>query len=275
MNTIRNSLKPVASICEMKLLDLKAEPFPHVIQENFIAPEHYRQLCRTFPTCPPGTSPTGYSLYWGDGGYQRLLDEQPAWQSLFDTFHSQTFIEWGKQQFGEAWRRAGCNLDLSEARYVPYREDRVDKERATLRKIEHEPHELWVRMDIHQGRAGYARRVHLDHARRLISMLIYMCDHTETRMRGGEIILHGADGRRAHHHTLKRIEPRHNLMVAFPCTNDSYHSVPKITSAALPRNYIQVHISSSVDAWQREEAPRSWRTALSSFKRRIEDGLGK
>jgi hypothetical protein len=178
---------PVPSISGMELLDLQAEPFPHVIRENFIDPEHYSQLCRTFPNCPPGTSPTGYSLYWGDRGYQRLLGEQPAWQALFDTFHSQAFIEWGKRQFGEVWRSAGCNLDLSEARYVPYREDRIDKERATLRKIEHEPHELWVRMDIHQGRVGYARRVHLDHARRLISMLIYMCDHTETRMRGGEL----------------------------------------------------------------------------------------
>jgi hypothetical protein len=275
MKTNNDSLTPVASICETELLDLQAEPFPHLMRENFIDPEHYRQLCRTFPTCPPGTSPTGYSLYWGDEGYQRLLDEQPAWQALFDTFHSQTFIEWGKRQFGEVWRGAGCKLDLSAARYVPYREDRIDKERATLRKIEHEPHELWVRMDIHQGRVGYARRVHLDHARRLISMLIYMCDHTETRMRGGELCLHGAAGQRVDQHPSKRIEPRHNLMVAFPCTNGSHHSVPKITSTAHPRNYIQVHISSSVDAWEREAPPRSWRTTLSSFKRRLVDNLGK
>jgi hypothetical protein len=275
MNTSYGSLTPVKSIGEMDILDLQAEPFPHVIHENFIAPEHYRQLCRTFPNCPPGTSPTGYSLYWGEEGYRRLLDEQPAWQALFNTFHSQAFIEWGLRQFEQVWRSADCKLDLSGARYVPYREDRVDKERATLRKIEHEPQELWVRMDIHQGRAGYARRVHLDHARRLISMLIYMCDHTETRMCGGELLLHGADGRRERRTPVKRIEPRHNLMVAFPCTNGSHHSVPKITSTALPRNYIQVHISSSVDAWRREEAPRGWRTALSSLKRRVEDSLGK
>ena len=266
MNMTHDSLTPVSGVCELTLLNVKAEPFPHVVHERFIDQEHYRQLCQTFPACPPGTSPTGFSLYWGDEGYGRLLDEQPAWRALFDTFHSQTFIEWGKEQFAEVWRRDRCQIDVSEARYVPYREDRVDKERAALRRIEHDPHELWVRMDIHQGRLGYFRPVHLDHARRLISMLIYMCDHTENRMVGGELFLHGAGARPR---TPTRIAPRHNLMVAFSCTNGSHHSVAKISSTAAPRNYIQVHISSSVDVWPREEAPRSWRGALSSLKRRL------
>jgi hypothetical protein len=274
MNTNYVPLTPATGICELPLLDVKAEPFPHVVQERFIDPEHYRQLCRTFPTCPPSTGPTGFSSYWGDEGYRRLLDEQPAWRALFETFHSQAFIEWGKEQFAGVWRREGCKIDLSDARYVPYREDRVDKERATLRKIEHAPHELWVRMDIHQGRVGYSRPVHLDHARRLISMLVYMCDHTETRMRGGELLLHGRDGRHARQQAQERIEPRHNLMVAFPCANGSHHSVPRITSTTAPRNYIQVHISSSVDVWPREETRRSWRGAISSLKRRLEDRLG-
>jgi hypothetical protein len=274
MNTTHVHLAPTTGVCELALLDVKAEPFPHVAHERFIDSEHYRQLCRTFPACPPGTSPTGFSLYWGDEGYSRLLDEQPAWRALFKTFHSQAFIEWGKEQFAEIWRREGCKINLSEARYVPYREDRVDKERAALRKIEHAPHELWVRMDIHQGRVGYSRPVHLDHARRLISMLVYMCDHTETHMHGGELLLRGGDARHARHQAQERIEPRHNLMVAFPCTNGSHHSVPKITSTKSPRNYIQVHISSSVDVWQREETPRSWRGAISSIKRHLEDRLG-
>jgi|GEM_PF-2059842 len=261
---------PAAGICELSLLDLKAEPFAHVVHERFIDPENYRQLCRTFPNCPPSTGPTGFSLYWGDEEYERLLAEQPAWRALFDTFHSQKFIEWGREQFADVWQREGCRIDLSEARYVPYREDRVDKERAALRKIEHAPHELWVRMDIHQGRVGYSRPVHLDHARRLVSMLVYMCDHTENRMVGGELFLHGAAGRREDHPGVPaRIAPRHNLMVAFPCTNGSHHSVSKITSTAVPRNYIQVHISSSVDVWPRQAPPRTWRSALSPLKRRL------
>ena len=268
-----NSLPaPPALICDLAPLNadstnqLSFEPFPHVIHHQFIAPAHYSSLCRSFPTCPPSTGPTGFSLYWGDEGYERLLEEEPAWRALFKTFHSQQFIEWGKKQFAMVWDRAGCKIDLTEARYVPYREDRIDKERATLRKIEYAPHELWVRMDIHQGQMGYNRGIHVDHARRLISMLIYMSDHTERQIVGGELFLHSGTQWRSIE--TKRITPRHNLMVAFPCTARSYQSVSEIKSMASPRNYVQVHISSSVDVWPREAIPR-WRRAFSFLKRHL------
>ncbi len=239
-------------MCDLTRLEIVTKPFPHVIHNQFINPEYYEHLRQSFPVCPPSTGPTGFSLYWGDADYQKLLDEQPAWQSLFNTFHSQRFIDWGKEQFASHWQQAGCKIDLTNARYVPYREDRIDKERATLRRIEHDPHELWVRMDIHQGRVGYSRPVHLDHRRRLISLLLYLCDHGETQMEGGELFLHTAARTEPNDNDLTRITPHHNLMVAFPCMAGSYHSVSPITSFIAPRNYIQVHISSSVDIWEAE-----------------------
>jgi hypothetical protein len=256
------------SPCDLSQHPVTAQPFPHVIRKQFIAPQSYTEVSQSFPTCPSTTGPTGFSLYWGDPGYQHLLDTQPAWQSLFRTFHSQTFIDWCRSQFAEVWEREDCRIDLSNARYVPYREDRIDKERATLRRIEHEPEELWVRMDIHQGRMGYDRPLHLDHARRLMSMLIYMCDHTENQMTGGELCLHDRAQQREHEPSPQRVTPRHNLMVAFPCTNNSYHSVSPITAQSSPRNYIQVHISSSVDVWPRTPVP-VWRRRLANLKRHL------
>jgi hypothetical protein len=55
-------------VCDFSLLDVVAEPFPHVTQERFIAPEVYRESRESFPHCPPNTGPTGYSLYWGARG---------------------------------------------------------------------------------------------------------------------------------------------------------------------------------------------------------------
>jgi hypothetical protein len=238
-----------------------------VIHPEFVTPTLYQELCRSFPECPPSTGPTGFSLYWGDEEYTRLLSQEPAWRALFDTFQSQRFIDWGRDQFAAIWEPAGCKINLSEARYVSYREDRIDKERATLRKVEHQPHELWVRMDIHQGKVGYERGVHVDHARRLISMLIYMCDHTENEMVGGELFLHSGSGKKVD----CGITPRHNLMVAFPCTSRSYHSVSPITATCRPRNYVQVHMSSSVDIWPRETASSNWALRLRSLKRRLKN----
>lgn len=256
----------LASPCDLSQRRLNLEPFPHVIHEAFIEPGQYQELRESFPTCPPKKGPTGFSLYWGDAGYEKLLNTVPAWQSLFQTFHSQRFIDWCRDQFAEVWKREGCKIDVSGARYVPYREDRIDKERATLRRVEHKPDELWVRMDIHQGRLGYDRPAHLDHTRRLISMLIYFMDHSETEMSGGELFLHG----RNEDPNVKAtcITPRHNLMIAFPCTNQSYHSVAAITAQRAPRNYIQVHISSSVDIWPRKPIS-PWRLRAANLKRRL------
>jgi hypothetical protein len=259
---------PAHSTCDLSPRRMNRKPFPHVVHHEFIDSQLYMQLRQTFPTCPPKIGPTGFSLYWGDQGYQQLLEAQPAWRALFKTFHSQLFIEWCREQFAEEWEREDCKINLSQARYVPYCEDRIDKERATLRKIDYAPHELWVRMDIHQGRMGYDRPVHLDHARRLMSMLIYMCDQSENEMIGGELFLHAGAQRKSDDPAAIRITPCHNLMVAFPCTIRSYHSVSAITAQRAPRNYIQVHISSSIDIWPRPAVPR-WRRTLATVKRHL------
>jgi hypothetical protein len=255
-------------ICDLTKQSVIADPFAHVQIDNFIESEHYAELRNSFPACPPKVGPTGYSLYWGDEKYAQLLRAQPAWQALFDTFHSQKFLDWCREQFLESWRQEGCRIDLSGARYVPYREDRIDKERPTLRKVEHEPHELWVRMDIHQGQVGYHRPVHLDHARRLVSMLVYFCDQQENQMEGGELFLYSTKN----DPKPLKVMPAHNRMIAFPCTGRSLHSVSKITSQKTPRNYIQVHLSSSVDAWPREPIP-VWRHTLGKVKQRLKTAL--
>jgi len=261
-------VSPPYPACDLTPRLMNSKPFAHVVHNEFINSQLYAQLRQTFPTCPPKIGPTGFSLYWGDKDYQQLLETQPAWQALFNAFHSQLFIDWCREQFAEVWEREDCEIDLSQATYVPYREDRIDKERAKLRKLEYAPDELWVRMDIHQGRMGYDRPVHLDHARRLMSMLIYMCDHGENEMTGGELFLHDAARQSFDDPLAIRITPRHNLMVAFPCTNRSYHSVSAIKAQRNPRNYVQVHISSSVDIWPRPVVSR-WRRTLATLKRQL------
>jgi len=233
---------------DWSLREVIEKPFAHVTDSAFIEPEAYERLRQTFPDCPPSSGPSGHSLFWEDEGYQRLLAEHPEWQALSDAFHSQAFIDWAIAQFGPVWARERCVIDLAKAVYVPYHEDRIDKERRYLRKIEYAPHELWVRMDIHQGKVGYTKSIHRDHARRLLTMLVYVCDHTENELSGGELLLQSRPFVRWFSPPIM-IRPRENLMVSFPCSGRSYHSVPRITSLGAPRNYLQIQISSSVDAW--------------------------
>jgi Rps23 Pro-64 3,4-dihydroxylase Tpa1-like proline 4-hydroxylase len=77
-------------------------------------------------------------------------------------------------------------------------------------------------------------------------MLIYFCDAVENGMEGGTLHLHG---QRAEGQDDKEFAPRHNLMVAFPCVPHSFHSVSEIKRQRAPRNFVQITVSSSVDAW--------------------------
>ena len=236
------------SVVDLDLAPVRTKPFEHVLKESYIDPEIYAELVRSFPTCPPSTGPTGYSTYWGDEQYDRLVAENSAWKALFNAFHSQQFIDYSVRQFADAYRSYGCVIDLSKARYVPYRESRKDKESRRISDVEHDPHELWVRVDIHQGLVGYTRRPHVDHRRRLISMLIYLCDADQNQMVGGDLVLHRGKSSLFGWGDLV-VRPKHNRMVVFPCHPKSIHSVPEIKSEKGPRNFLQITVSSSVDAW--------------------------
>ena len=225
-----------------------AEPFPHVLAHDYLDARSYRALASSFPDCAPNSGPTGYTCFWGDPDYDALIAGNPAWAALFRRFHSQAFVAQALAQFAGTFE-AECLVDLSHASYVPYRESRAEKEQATLAPGPHAPEKLWVRLDIMQGRIGYERRPHLDHARRAVSLLLYLSDAAETDMMGGELVLHAANGAPA-----AIIPPRHNLMVMFPCTPGSVHSVRPILSQRSPRNFIQVTLSSSVDLWRRAPA---------------------
>jgi hypothetical protein len=222
-----------------------AEPFPHVLQDGYLEPELYRALVSSFPECPPGSGPTGYNYFWGDPEYDRLLEGSEAWRTLFHRFHSQAFVDHVLEQFHDVIARE-CMHDLSRATYVPYQESRADKEAPRIAKVVHAPDELWVRVDVAQARSGYDRGAHLDHRRRVATMLIYFCDADEIRMVGGDLRLHPGPGAPA----TDVIRPRHNRMAMFPCHNASWHSVSPITAQDGPRNFLQISLSSSVDLWK-------------------------
>jgi hypothetical protein len=229
---------------EFVLQSIVQRPFPHVVVDDYLEPDLYRALALSFPECPANTGPTGYSFFWGDPEYDQLISSNEAWRTLFYFVHSQAFVRYAVTQFRTVFEEE-CRFDLTRATYVPYQESRTDKERSGIAMVEHAPDELWVRLDIVQGRMGYDRRRHLDHRRRAATMLIYFCDNDEDRRAGGELILHGVQ-----HEENRIVRPRHNRMAMFPCFNGSQHSVPAVTAQLRHRNFVQITVSSSVDLWK-------------------------
>jgi hypothetical protein len=226
-------------------LAIEPAPFPHATHSNFLPRDLYESLKAKFPVCPPLGGPTGFSYFRGDPAYDALVAGDPAWQAFTGMLHSQAFIDYCLSSLAPALTAQGCLVPLDRARHVDHFESRKDKARRDIPDETRAPEDLWVRLDILQGRKGYAREAHLDHRRRVVTMLIYFCDADAIGMAGGDLVLHDhpdSDG-------VLRYPPRDNLMVAFPCSPHSWHSVSQITAQAKTRDFVQITVSSPADAW--------------------------
>lgn len=239
-------------VFDFQFNQVREQPFSHVLVDDWLESDLYEALRDSFPECPANTGPTGYTLFWGDPEYDRLVSTDANWRALFERFHSDSFIQACLAAFPRIFRDETV-VDLSNASYVPYQESREDKQKVEIAGSDLEADKLWIRVDIMQGLAGYRRRPHLDHRRRAISLLIYFCDAEENAMAGGDLVLHGAGDE-----TLA-IRPRHNRMVVFPCHEASVHSVSTIRGQRAPRNFVQVTVSSVKDLWQGSSGPQPTR----------------
>lgn len=243
--------QPLATrpVLDLTLRPLYTKPFGHVVVEEFIRPDVYQELLASFPSTLP-TEETANSLtcYWGSETYEHLIEHNWAWKALFEATHSQAFIDYALAQFQSVYRTKGCLLELKNTSYVHHQESDEEKKQA-FPVIDLSPEQLWVRMDIRQGEVGYHRLRHVDWRRRLVSMLIYLCDKDENQMEGGDLVLHPPFLPKFNPFT-KTVEPRHNRMAAFACPANSIHSVPLIKRQTAPRKFIQILVSSSIQAWR-------------------------
>ena len=231
-------------------LPICREPFMHVVADRWLPQDWYLACRDSFPLCPPSTGPSGRSLFVGDEQLTEICRTNAAWGSLLSAFRSQAFVDDCQVQFSESFASPACTMPTEPWRYVDHIETREEKERSFNQGSGLGPLDVFVRFDIHQAPAGYRRANHLDHRRRLATFLLYFSDCDSIGMTGGELQLHGhrrpiRPGRRV------TIRSRENRIVGFPCSPDSWHSVTEIVAARAPRQYLQVQVSRSLDAWTR------------------------
>jgi hypothetical protein len=218
-------------------------PFEHVVVDDFLPRVTYDALAASFPECAPASGPTGFTIHPGDDAFEQLMQREARWHEFAAACDSQAFVDFVRRQFADVIAQ-DCVADLGDARHVHYRESRQDKEQPFLRRVEHPIDRLFVRFDLMQGRVGYLRERHLDHRRRLATMLVYFNDADAIGMQGGDLVLHGDGEERV------TVRPRGNRAVLFPCHNRSWHSVSRIEQQRVPRNFVQVTLSSSLDLWR-------------------------
>ena len=265
--------------------DVVVEPFPHCFKQPFVRPDLFERLKAEFPrddyfdrnSSLGGRA--GRDLYPGDDLYDELLGNSPAWREFAEFIDSQAYIDLTLDLFGDHLAEFGCLADAEKIRYehwVESREILAEKTTRSSRVIgkikgamgiaeptdEHDPNEMFVRMDIAQGEVGYEKRVHCDRPNRLTSMLIYFCDKNEIGMEGGDFRVHKhnedkpIDAYERHPkptdtEIVATFEPKENFGGMFIGCNNSYHSATAVTRSDSYRNFVYSSVAS--------RARRLWR----------------
>lgn len=245
-----------------KLADI---PFPYCVIDGVLPPETYARLEASYPPCPPASGPTGHTIHRGDPEFEAVMAASPEWRALCEECNSPAFVARIADLFADEIDRS-CAADRANLRFADAIEDRREKEMTAIPARGLAPEVLFVRFDFMQGKDAYARSAHLDHRRRLATMLIYFEEPGPASYSGGDLVLHDDDGM-----PVARVTPRPNRAVLFPCSERSWHSVEAVTECKRPRNMIQVSVSSRHAIWPGgvEEAASSPVQRLRRIARRL------
>ena len=230
------------------ILPICRKPFRHVVADGWLPQDWYLACRDSFPLCPPSTGPSGRSLFLGDEQLTELCNTSEAWANLLSSFRSQAFVDACQAQFRESFASPACTMAKEPWRYVEHIETREEKGSRFTPRSPLEPLDVYVRFDVHQAPIGYKHGHHIDHRRRLVTFILYFSDCDDIGMTGGDLQLHGRP-RPILPARQVTVQSRENRIVWFPCSPDSLHSVSEIVTARAPRQYVQVHVSRTVDAW--------------------------
>lgn len=271
-----NQYEPASedSILNVSAEEIVADPYPHVIKKPFIQPDFYRQLKEEFPADalfvgrPRAVARTGRDFFKGDPQFDEFLQNSQAWREFHNYFNSTAFLRFAFNLFGPHLERFQCKVDPDDAKLIDYTESRFALWRhkwlqnKLVRRIfgRHNNYNLlFARFDIEQGTEGYAKPVHCDWPNRLLSMIVYFCDADEIQMEGGDLRIHKhieskpfceyeRNPREEQTQIIETLRPRENLGLLFLCSNNSYHSVTKVSAMHDYRRFIYLNISSMADS---------------------------
>lgn len=231
--------------------ELRDLPFPHAVVDWAFTPDTLADLSATYPLCPPGSGPTGHTIHRGDALFDQVMAENAGWRALYERCNTPRFMDELATLFADEIDRA-CLVPRRAMRFVDHIETRREKETNRIPDPALPPECLFLRFDFMQGMESYAREPHLDHRRRLATLLIYFEGSGEDTFEGGELVLHAPDGT-----AQAVVPPAANQAVLFACSERSWHSVNAVTRCLRPRRFLQISVTSCHDIWPSARLPAS------------------
>ena len=268
----------------IKRQDVVADPFPHVIKQDVLPPELFARLAADFPGeaifadqkaqhgGAGSRTGNGFDIYRGDPSFDTLTERSPAWKEFADFLNSEAFLDSFRDVFADHMGSIGLGVDIQNSHvdgvYFEPREQltetatTMDKVAGVAKKFmapfkSHGPAPMFTRLDIHKSMGGYAKPAHCDRPNRLASLIVYFTDAEAAGLEGGELLIfkhkqakpvtsYERHPRPEDVTEIARLKPKPNLGVFFPCQNNSYHGVTKVTSEGISRDFLYINISGRV-----------------------------
>lgn len=225
------------------------EPYPILVQENFLEQEHYNELLKHFPKEEDFEKPFRMhgELTYPDKNYKKLLEKE-CWKKLHNYIYSKDFVDKILNYFkNELNTQQDLLIDINNLEFVLEYEGRNIRKTYNSNK---KKNNIFTRLDIGYGKDRYGKKgggggIHIDNRSRLFSMLLYFCDDND--FDNGEFQVHDYAN---NFNVVQKIKPKHNLAIISIQNNQAYHSVNPVTKCKNPRYALYLSIYSNNNIWK-------------------------
>lgn len=189
----------------------QARPFPHVVADNFLAPEFAQKLFAQFPPFAQERAIAEHGKVGGKATRENMRELGSAFQELDEFFASADFLGWMSQLTG-----------IPDLLYDPE----------------------YFGGGTHENLPGQDMSVHVDFNyhptrgwHRRLNVLIYLNPEWEESW-GGSLELWQNPWDAPNKNSIAKITPRWNRMVAFPTTEHSWHGFETVKIPEYARNRV-------------------------------------
>jgi hypothetical protein len=223
-------------------------PYPILIQENFLETDIYNELLKHFPKEEDFEKPFRMhgELTYPDRNYKKLLEKE-CWKKLHNYIYSKKFVDKILNYFSnELKTQNDLQIDINNLEFV------LEYEGRNIQKTYYstETNNIYTRLDIGYGKNEYGIKgggggIHIDNRSRLFSMLLYFCHDND--FENGEFQVHDYAN---NFNVVQKIKPKHNLAIISIQNNHAYHSVNPVKNCKKPRYGLYISIYSNNNIWK-------------------------
>ena len=230
------------------------QPTPYITIENVLPKEIYDNL--KFPKLEKrANTRSGWDLFKGEKKWDEFFS-QDYWRTLKDTIESKEFVKKVISQFEDEINAESRIKNPKDFSIIDFIENPAQQQRMYLtgNKKVLEKNEYLLRFDLQASDGTTLRVPHVDHCRRIVGGVYFLCDPKEEGITGGEFALWNDkkfnNDRKPHDcEMVKKLPIKANTMYIFLNSNKGFHGPNEMTKCEGMRKWIYYSISKKQNVW--------------------------